>query len=249
MPKGGKVVIETANVILDEAYARLHVPVVPGHYVMMAVSDNGEGMDTKTLGQVFEPFFTTKDRATGLGLATVYGIVNQSGGHIWAYSEPGRGTTFKIYLPRVDAVLDDPSAAYVSQGEFPGGSETVLLVEDSNPLRALAREFLEKGGYAVLEAPDGIEAADVAQGFEAPIHLLLTDVVMPGMSGHDVAERLKLSHPEAAVLYMSGYTDDAIVHHGVLDEGVMLLAKPFTRDSLMRKVREQLDANRAATVV
>jgi CheY-like chemotaxis protein len=154
-----------------------------------------------------------------------------------------------IYLPRVDAVVEAPSTACTSQGEFPGGSETVLLVEDSNPLRELAREFLEKGGYTVLEAPDGIEAAHVAQSFEAPIHLLLTDVVMPGMSGHDVAKRLKLSHPEAAVLYMSGYTDDAIVHHGVLDEGVVLLPKPFTRDSLMRKVRERLDANRTATRV
>jgi two-component system cell cycle sensor histidine kinase/response regulator CckA len=240
MPKGGNLTIETTNVELDESYAHAHVGVVPGQYVMLAVSDTGEGMDADTLLRIFEPFFTTKKQGTGLGLATVYGIVKQSGGNIWVYSEPGRGTTFKVYFPRVD-LKAEVTGVPVSQETAPGGSETILLVEDSQPLRVVAREFLERAGYAVLEVLDGSEAVRIAEQREAPIHLLLTDVVMPDISGRVVAEQVRSHHPETKVLYMSGYTDDAIIHYGVLEEGVALLPKPFTRGALIRKVRQVLD--------
>ncbi len=242
MPQGGKLVIETSNTILDETYARAHISVTPGRYVMLCVSDNGMGMDAETRLRIFEPFFTTKKQGTGLGLATVYGIVKQSGGNIWVYSETGKGTAFKIYLPRVDSKAE-MTGGQASSDKVSTGTETILLVEDSESLRAVAREYLERAGYTVVEAPDGNEAVRVAEQCKATIHLLLTDVVMPGMSGRDVAEHVKRHHTGIKVLYMSGYTDDAIVHHGVLEEGVALLAKPFAGESLVLKVRQILDSH------
>jgi CheY-like chemotaxis protein len=199
-------------------------------------------MDTETQSRIFEPFFTTKPegRGTGLGLSTVYGIVKQSDGNIWVYSEPGQGTTFKIYLPRVEeeATAVEPGGATV---EAPRGTETVLLVEDQDMVRDMVREALEMSGYAVLAASGGADALALAAGHSGPIHLLVTDVVMPGMSGRELAEQLSTVRPTLRVLFMSGYTDDAISRHGILEEGVTFLQKPFTPDALSRKVRELLD--------
>ncbi len=245
MPQGGKLTIETTNVELDGAYAGQHVAVRPGSYVMMAVSDTGCGMDAETRSHLFEPFFTTKEvgKGTGLGLATVYGIVKQSGGSIWAYSEPGRGATFKIYLPRFEEsagaqVVVAPPAKSV------GGSETILLVEDDEAVRSLAGDVLQRHGYTVLEARHGAEALVISERHAGPIALMLTDVVMPGKRGHEVAGQLAAGRPDMKVLYMSGYTDNGIVHQGVLDAGMAFLAKPFTPSALARKVREVLDAPR-----
>jgi PAS domain S-box-containing protein len=241
MPEGGKITIETANVELDEAYAREHlISMRPGRYVMLAVSDTGIGMDAETQSHIFEPFFTTKpkDRGTGLGLSTVYGIVKQSGGWVWVYSEPGRGTTMKVYLPEVDEAVETirrPVAAPPAPG-----TETVLLAEDEAPVRKLARRALENLGYTVLEASRGEDALSIARSRTGPIHLVLTDVVMPEMGGVDLASRIQELHPEARVLYMSGYTDDAIIRHKVLERGTHFLQKPFTPASLARKVREAL---------
>jgi PAS domain S-box-containing protein len=239
MPTGGQLTIETANVEHDPDYARAQ-EASPVRCVMLAVSDTGIGMDEATKARIFEPFFTTKEpgKGTGLGLATVYGIVQQSGGFIWVYSEPGRGTTFKIYLPEVDAPADVEGVAAT---ELPRGTETVLLVEDAAAVRAVARQVLERQGYTVLEAPHGDAALALAAAHDGPIHLLLTDVVMPGLSGRQVADQLKLLRPETRVLYASGYTDDAVVRHGVLEAGIAYLQKPFTTGSLARKVRETLD--------
>jgi two-component system cell cycle sensor histidine kinase/response regulator CckA len=242
MPHGGKLTIETANVDLDQAYAQGREGVTPGPYVMLAVSDNGTGMDTDTLSHIFEPFFTTKEsgKGTGLGLATVYGVVKQSGGHIWVYSEPGQGTTLKVYLPRVEESLEmvKPKAAPVTSLE---GKETILLVEDDVGLRELISTALRKYGFTVLEAAQGGEALLLCEREKAPIHLLLTDVVMPQISGTALAGRLKLLHPEMQVLFMSGYTEDAIVHHGVLNSDVNFIPKPFRMVALVQKVREVLD--------
>ncbi|MBI4480782.1 MAG: PAS domain S-box protein [Acidobacteria bacterium] len=242
MPQGGKLTLQTANIELDEDYARRHAGVEPGPYVMLAVSDTGVGMDPEVQARIFEPFFTTKPpgKGTGLGLSTVYGIIKQSRGDIWVYSEPGRGTTFKIYMPRVQEV-PEPLGLPSRPPEPLVGSETILLVEDEASLRELAREFLETNGYRLLEAKDGLEAVEIAEHYEGCIHLLLTDVVMPGLSGRQLVERLEPLHPHMKVIYMSGYTDDAVVNHGGLTPGTIFIEKPFMRDTLLRKVREALE--------
>jgi two-component system cell cycle sensor histidine kinase/response regulator CckA len=243
MPTGGKLTLETANMDLDSGYAEQHQPVAPGRYVMLAVSDTGTGMDETTKAKVFEPFFTTKEagKGTGLGLATVYGIVKQSGGYIWLYSELGKGTTFKIYLPRVDAPRDAPIVAPALVGTVTG-TETVLLAEDDSLLLPLARALLAKLGYKVLEARDAAEALAAARGHQGTIHLLVTDVVMPGGGGFQLAQQLLAERPGMRVLYMSGYTDEAVVRHGLLERGLNYLQKPFTPAVLARRVREVLDA-------
>ncbi len=242
MPEGGRLTIETANVTLDEEYARLHAPAVPGRYVLLAVSDTGMGMDPETRSHIFEPFYTTKEKGkgTGLGLATVYGIVKQSGGFVWVYSEPGQGATFKIYLPRVDEPAQ-PLEPLATATTSLRGTETVLLVEDEVTVRAVAREMLERQGYTVLEATGAEAAMALAEAHRGPIHLLLTDVVMPGSSGRALADRLTALRPELRVLFMSGYTDEAVVRHGILERGVAYLQKPFAPEGLARRVREVID--------
>ncbi|MGB7573040.1 MAG: PAS domain S-box protein, partial [Thermodesulfobacteriota bacterium] len=245
MPKGGKLTIETANVDLDGAYARTHVAVKPGPYVMLAVSDTGVGMTPEVKERVFEPFFTTKDKGkgTGLGLSTVYGIVKQSGGNIWVYSEPGKGTIFKIYLPRVDEPLEE-SKGEVKEEELAQGSETILIVEDNEDVRKLASRVLEKQGYTVWVASQGSDALSLCGEYKKPIHMVLCDVVMPGIGGRELTDHLISLHPEMKVLYMSGYTENAIVHHGILIEGMNYIQKPFTVNGLTRKVREVLNQSR-----
>ncbi len=243
MPKGGKLTVETANVDLDENYFRDHgVKNPPGSYVVLAVSDNGKGMDKETQSRIFEPFFTTKEvgKGTGLGLSTVYGIIKQSNGFIWVYSEPGGGTTFKIYLPRVEEEGESVIKEIVPIGSL-RGSETVLIVEDNDTLRKLACKILQPQGYSILEAQNGEDALRVSEEYEGQINLMITDVVMPKMSGGEVAERLQSLRSEMKVIYMSGYTDNAIVHHGVLAPGLNFIEKPFTPEGLARKVREVLD--------
>ena len=240
MPRGGKLTLEVSNFQANKDYAARHYPMPPGSYVMLVVSDTGCGIDWATQARIFEPFFTTKEqgKGTGLGLATVYGIVKQNGGYIWVHSELGFGTTFKIYLPLVEGTAEAKEARGVSAG----GSETVLLVEDELNVRSLARRMLESEGYKVLEAPGGMEALLMVSQHKGSIHLLLTDVVMPAMSGRELAEQLAKRHPEMRILYMSGYTDDTVVRHGVLESGVAFLQKPFAPEVLARKVREVLDA-------
>ncbi len=242
MASGGKLTIETGNADLDEAYTCSHVGVEPGRYVMLSVSDTGVGITPEVMERLFEPFFSTKekDKGTGLGLSTVYGIVKQSDGDIWVYSEPGKGATFKIYLPRVDEPLEERREKVLGD-ELLRGSETILLVEDEENVRKLALRVLERQGYKVLSARDGNDALLICEQHKGRIHLILTDVVMPGMSGHELAKRLKSLHPEIKVLYMSGYTDDTIVLHGVLVEGVNYIQKPFTVDALTKKIREVLE--------
>src|SRR5271155_3303689 len=256
MPSGGRLTIETSNISLDEDYARLHAPLRPGDYVMLAISDTGFGMDSETQSHIFEPFFTTKGpKGTGLGLSTVYGIVKQSGGYVWVYSEPGKGTSFKIYLPRVaeraeSAQVVSPAATAFTEPAFTErGTETILLAEDEANLRYLARQFLEKQGYKVIEAADGAVAVQIAVAHKGVIHLLLTDVIMPGMNGRELAQRITEIRPNTKVLYMSGYTENVIGHNGMLDAGVRLLQKPFTLRDLMSKVREVLDSTPIAREV
>jgi len=244
MPKGGKLTVETANVDLDENYFRKHglQEDKPGAYVMLAVSDTGSGMDEETQSHIFEPFFTTKGvgKGTGLGLSTVYGIVKQSGGYIYVHSELGQGTTFKIYLPAVEGEVTQVHKEQTASDDLTG-SETILIVEDDDALRNLAREILELQGYNILDAGNGIEALKVSEEHEGEIHLMITDVVMPKMGGRELEERLRPLRPEMKVVYMSGYTDEAIVHHGVLKPGIEFLQKPLRSESLKRKVREVLD--------
>jgi PAS domain S-box-containing protein len=243
MPNGGKLTLETANVELDEAYACEYVSVRPGHYVMLAVSDSGMGMDQQTLSHMFEPFFTTKEqgRGTGLGLSMVYGIVKQSDGHIWVYSEPGRGTTFKIYLP----LVAEGAEALPPEETLPvaaDGVGTILLVEDNHQVRELASSVLKTCGYTVLPAESTQLALSICEEQPGAIDLLLTDIVMPGFSGRELAKRAIARWPNIKVLYMSGYTTSAIVHQGVLDPGTFFLQKPFTPSSLKNKVREALSS-------
>ena len=241
MPGGGKIVIETANVDLDEGYCALHPYVKPGRFVMLAVSDTGSGMSEEVKAHIFEPFFTTKEKGcgTGLGLATTYGSVHQAGGSIEVYSEVGIGTTFKIYLPRVEEQVIIPVNDDLPT-DLPGGTETVLIVEDEDILRNLCVRILEHLGYKVLQARNGTEAIVEVQGYGDRIDLLLTDVVMPGMNGSELATQLVLHNPEMKVLFTSGYTEDVISHHGVLAEGVSFIGKPYVPSSLARKVREVL---------
>ena len=245
MPSGGKLTIETSNVSLDEDYARFHAPLKPGNYVTLAISDTGAGMDSETQSHIFEPFFTTKGvRGTGLGLSTVYGIVKQSGGYIWVTSEPDKGTTFKIYLPRVAATMESlAQVAAPAESDAVRGTETILVVEDEPNLRYLARQYLEKQGYRILEAADGAAAMQIVVAHEGTIHLLLTDVIMPGMNGRELAQRILELRPQTRVLYMSGYTENVIGRNGTLDAGIRLLQKPFTLRDLKTIVREVLDSS------
>ena len=239
MPDGGSLTIETANVELDEDYAATHMDAQVGAHVMLAVSDTGTGMDGETRARVFEPFFTTKEqgKGTGLGLSTVYGIVKQSGGNIWVYSEPGEGTVFKIYLPVAQEEVEQPRKT-VSR-ELPSvGSETILVAEDNDALRRVMARTLARGGYRVLEAGDGETALRLSREHAGAIDLLLTDVVMPRMSGRELAEQICAQRPETMVLFTSGYTDNGIVHHGVLEPGVAFLQKPFTAGGLLARVRD-----------
>jgi two-component system, cell cycle sensor histidine kinase and response regulator CckA len=241
MPQGGRLTIETSNVELDEAFVREHLGTEPGPYVLMAVSDTGVGMDRATRARAFEPFFTTKapGKGTGLGLSTVFGIVQQSGGGIWLYSEPGQGTTFKLYLPRVDAELDCRPPSVVPAALR--GTETVLLVEDEEQVRAVATRILERNGYHVLVPKSAEEALRLAGEYAGPIALLVTDVVMPRISGTELSARMLQLRPQLKVLYVSGYTDGGIGAHRMLEDGASFLQKPFTTDSLARKVRSVID--------
>jgi CheY-like chemotaxis protein len=242
MPNGGVLTIETANVEMDSTSAQTHFPLSPGPYVLLAFSDTGMGMDAETQARIFDPFFTTKEKGkgTGLGLATVYGIVKQSGGYIWVYSEVGKGTTFKIYLPRTEEEVDE-SGPGQSGVKAQQGTETLLLAEDEEAVRALVRNVLKEKGYRVLEASRGEEALELAEQYWGPIDMLVTDVVMPQMSGRELARRLVNLHPQIKVLYISGYADNADWYQGGLDSGVAFLQKPFSSEVLARKVREVLD--------
>jgi nitrogen-specific signal transduction histidine kinase/ActR/RegA family two-component response regulator len=243
MPRGGKLTIETASAELNDEYARGHTGVRPGKYAMLAVSDTGVGMDSETQAHIFEPFFTTKElgKGTGLGLATVYGIVKQSSGWIWVYSEVGKGTTFKIYLPQVDERVQPPESSK-TRSLAPGGTETILVVEDQDSIRELTREFLKGSGYTMLEARDGSEALQLAERYKGVIDLLVTDVVMPKMGGRELAHRLSAVRPLIKVLYMSGYAENSAAEPDILDQNSVWLQKPFPLDSLLHKVREVLDA-------
>jgi len=242
MPDGGTVMIETRNATLDDAYAAQHVSVIPGDYVMLAVSDTGCGMDERTKSRIFEPFFTTKPagRGTGLGLSTVYGIVKQTGGNIWLYSEPGKGTTFKVYLPAIAALPADIGKVAPAEAA-PRGAGTVLVVEDDEQLRRLTHRALDAQGYTVLVADRGGTALDISRRHKGDIDLLLTDVIMPDTNGRKLAETIRAARPGLRVLYMSGYPDGAIASHGMLEPGVAYLAKPFTTEAITRKVREVLE--------
>jgi two-component system cell cycle sensor histidine kinase/response regulator CckA len=246
MPRGGKLIIETANVHLDEAYLQRHSMVPAGDYVRLAVTDSGVGIAPKHLAHIFEPFYTTKHgKGTGLGLATVYGVVKQSGGFIWVYSEPGLGTTFKIYLPRVHQKSDKPFSAPPAEAP-PRGCETLLLVEDEAAVGRSEKEFLESSGYTVLDARDGEDALQVARNHSGIIHLMITDVVMPRMGGAQLAEQLSPERPEMRVLFVSGYAENTVLQHGAIDMASQFLQKPFTLKSLARKAREVLSGGKAA---
>jgi two-component system cell cycle sensor histidine kinase/response regulator CckA len=244
MPRGGTLVVEMFSTVVPEDHVRRRPDVVvrPGRYAVLAVSDTGHGMDADTLSHVFEPFFTTKGvgHGTGLGLSTVYGIVKQSDGYVWAYSEPGRGSTFKVYLPEVEQEAVSPRAAAVPDPI--GRGEMVLLVEDDEPVRRMTRRALEDAGYRVLEAPNGHAALDLLGTDGARVNLVLTDVVMPGMGGRALAERLAQVWPDLPVLYTSGYTDGEIVRRGLIEPGAAFVQKPFAPETIARAVRERLEA-------
>jgi two-component system cell cycle sensor histidine kinase/response regulator CckA len=244
MPQGGRLTIKTANVNLDENYARLHAEVEPGPYVLLAVSDTGCGMDVSIRSNIFEPFFTTKEAGigTGLGLSMVYGIVKQSGGHIWVYSEPGQGTVFKIYLPRLQAARETAASGPAAE-IIPQGRETILLVEDEEVVRQVTHRILQRQGYTVLDAKDGQDALEILEQHPGPVHLMVTDLVMPGMNGRELALKMTAAHPEIKVLYMSGYAENGIVNQGVLEEGIVYIQKPFEARVLAYRVRELLDAS------
>ncbi len=243
MPHGGRLTLETAYVTLDEEYAKFHLEVKAGSYVMISMSDNGLGMEADTRSRIFEPFFTTKGKelGTGLGLSTVYGIVKQHGGHITVYSEQNVGTTFKIYLPRVEEFPEEMPVSVLTPQQ-PRGDETILLVEDEEIVRNIATEFLQMLGYTLLSVGDPEEALALCADHPGNINLLLTDVILPKMDGRTLSRRLSRIRPDVRVLYVSGYTENAIVHHGVLDHGIHFLQKPFSMDALALKVREVLDA-------
>ena len=249
MPAGGKLTIATANVDLGEAYVDRRMVVPPGRYVQLMVSDTGSGMDKETQSHVFEPFFTTKEqgKGTGLGLATVYGIVKQSGGNILVYSELGHGTTFKVYLPIVEGAAEGPRHVERSE-ELPRGSETILVVEDDSSLREVTCEFLQNTGYVVMSAGSPEEALRLAECHSGGIDFLLTDVIMPKMNGRELATRLIKARPEMKVLFVSGYANDFVRDevHGALDEGLAFLQKPFTRVAVTRKIREILDSQQVS---
>jgi two-component system, cell cycle sensor histidine kinase and response regulator CckA len=241
MPTGGRLTLHLSSDVLRVADARSGAAIVPGRYALLEVSDSGHGMDAAVQARIFEPFFTTKQKGKGtaLGLSTVYGIVQQSGGYIWVDSEPGRGTSFKIFLPQVDEAVERPTARPAA-GSL-DGTETILVVEDEESVRQLVRKVLERYGYTVLAAGTPSAAIELLERTPDDIRLLVTDVILPQMSGRDLADRILASHPKLRVLFMSGYTDDAIVHHGVLNEGTPFIQKPFTPPALARKVRELLD--------
>jgi two-component system, cell cycle sensor histidine kinase and response regulator CckA len=243
MPSGGRLLIEMANVELDAAYARVHAMVQPGHYVRLSVSDTGHGMDPATQARIFEPFFTTKKegKGTGLGLATVYGIVKQSGGYVWVYSEPGRGTTFKIYLPRVFEASERGAPASLYPAGL-RGTETVLLVEDDEELRKMTAEVLRRFGFDVMQVSSAEDALDLVETCGKPIHIVLTDLVLPRLTGRDLADQLAVTRPKIRVVFMSGYADQAAQHLGLLEVDQPFLSKPFTPDLLVRKLRDVLDA-------
>jgi signal transduction histidine kinase/ActR/RegA family two-component response regulator len=248
MPAGGKLLIETSHAELDEEYVRAHAPLQPGHYVMLAITDSGQGMDEETRSRIFEPFFTTKEsgKGTGLGLSTVYGIIKQSNGHVWVYSEPGQGTTFKVYLPRVQMPQGEATVREHDQREgqlaTQNGNETALLVEDDDSVRAVVRRTLESNGYDVIEAHSAAEAARLAQHHSGPIDFLITDLIMPETSGQDLAQTICALRPGVKVLYMSGYSDKAVLQQGMLSSDMDFLAKPFTQEMLLAKVRQVLDS-------
>jgi len=243
MPDGGTLSITTANIDFDAVYAQAHPEMFPGPYAMLAVTDTGCGMDATTQARLFEPFFTTKEpgKGTGLGLATVFGIVKQSGGHIEVFSEVGHGTTFTIYLPYTQATQPQPSTRPTAPPMPRPGTETILLVEDAVQIRSLAHAVLQDAGYTVLEAPNSPEALRLYTQYQGPIHLLVTDVIMPGMSGRQLRDQLVAFYPTMKVLFISGYTADPLARHGVLEPRTALLPKPFAPDVLAHKVREILD--------
>jgi nitrogen-specific signal transduction histidine kinase len=243
MPEGGKLIIETADADLDQNYAKQHAPLRPGPYVRLSVTDNGVGMDSVTLRQIFEPFFTTKEmgRGTGLGLSIVYGIVKQSGGYIWVYSEPGHGTSFKIYFPRIEAPAELLSESHPEEVHF-AGTETILLVEDDDALRNLAVRLLRTSGYKVLEAADAAIAIDLAKKYDGQIKMLLSDVILSKVSGPELAQTLRSFCPDLKVILMSGYAGDIIARRGVLDSKTVFIEKPFTKTVLLSRVRSVLDS-------
>jgi CheY-like chemotaxis protein len=242
MPQGGRLTIETANVVLDKKYVATHLGTLPGEYVLLAVSDTGFGMSKEVQTHIFEPFFTTKEKGkgTGLGLSTVYGIVNQTGGNIRVFSEPGKGTTFKIYFPRVEEPSDQ--SAEKKKDDLPRGTETILVVEDEAEVRKVAMRILVGQGYKVLETSDGYETLRLCEELKEPLHLILTDLVMPGMNGHELVSLLEPLHPSVKVLYMSGYSNSDIPDLDDLKKGMNYIQKPFTMEDLVKKVREVLDS-------